>query len=90
MLRRQSIEIQIEIQKGWCTANTDSIVLFLSDEGPTLETLDYTIRIGSAPTVFIFRFACILNMHMFILMPNENLHCREIAGDLDYNFVINK
>ena len=24
--------------------------LFLSDEGPTLETLDYTIRIGSTPT----------------------------------------
>ena len=24
--------------------------LFLSDEGPTLETLDFTIRIGSTPT----------------------------------------
>ena len=24
--------------------------LFLSDEGPTLETLDFTIRIGSIPT----------------------------------------
>ena len=24
--------------------------LFLSDEGPMLETLDYTIRIGSTPT----------------------------------------
>ena len=25
--------------------------LFLSDEGPVLETLDYTIRIGSTPTL---------------------------------------
>ena len=28
--------------------------LFLSDEGPMLETLDYTIRIGSAPTFLYF------------------------------------
>ena len=28
--------------------------LFLSDEGPMLETLDYTIRIGSTPTFFYF------------------------------------
>ena len=28
--------------------------LFLSDVGPTLETLDYTIRIGSTPTVLYF------------------------------------
>ena len=26
-------------------------MLFLSDEGPMLETLDYTIRIGSTPTI---------------------------------------
>ena len=30
--------------------------LFLSDEGPTLETLDYTIRIGSTPTFLFFDF----------------------------------
>ena len=30
--------------------------LFRSDEGLTLETSDYTIRIGSTPTFFIFRF----------------------------------
>ena len=29
-------------------------VSILSDEGPTLETLDYTIRIGSTPTFFYF------------------------------------
>ena len=28
--------------------------LFLSDEGPMLETLDYTIRIGSTPTILYF------------------------------------
>ena len=31
------------------------LFLFLSDDGPMLETLDYTIRIGSTPT-YIFRF----------------------------------
>ena len=29
-------------------------ILFLSDEGPMLETLDYTIRIGSTPTFLYF------------------------------------
>ena len=33
------VEIQIEIQKGRCTANTDSI-----------DSIVYTIRIGSTPT----------------------------------------
>ena len=28
--------------------------LFLSDEGPTLETLDHTIRTGSTPTFFLY------------------------------------
>ena len=28
--------------------------MFLSDEGPMLETLDYTIRIGSTPTFSYF------------------------------------
>ena len=56
---------QIDIEKGWCIADTDSKVqrferwpfvrelcMFLSDEGPTLETLDFTIRIGNTPTFF--------------------------------------
>ena len=30
--------------------------LFLSHEGPMLETLDYTIRIGSTPTILYFDF----------------------------------
>ena len=30
------------------------MALFLSDEGPMLETLDYTIHIGSTPTFLYF------------------------------------
>ena len=49
-------------KKGWCTADNrysssltfqtkalrqrETFPMFLSDEGPTLETLDFTIRIG--------------------------------------------
>ena len=48
---------------AWCTIpyipyHTTHIpyrnILFLSDEGPMLETLDYTIRIGSTPTFLYF------------------------------------
>ena len=38
---------------GFLHSAVDSI-LFLSDEGPMLETLDYTIRIGSIPTFLYF------------------------------------
>ena len=34
--------------------------LFLSDEGPMLETLDYTIRIGSTPTFLYFDFVSLI------------------------------
>ena len=34
--------------------NRNKVVFFFSDEGPTLETLDYTIRIGSTPTFLYF------------------------------------
>ena len=43
-----SVQIQVEIEKGWCTADID-----ISDEGPTLEMLDFTIRVGSTPTFLI-------------------------------------
>ena len=39
--------------------------IILSDEGPTLETLDYTIHIGSTPTFLYFdlyRISFCLNM----------------------------
>ena len=36
------------------TMHTHFYFLFLSDEGPMLETLDHTIRIGSTPTFLYF------------------------------------
>ena len=42
--------LKIEISKGWCTANTES----------PLETLDYTIHIGSTPTFLYFDFVSLL------------------------------
>ena len=41
-----------------------SIFFSLSDEGPMLETLDYTIRIGSTPTILYFD--CYLYVIIFI------------------------
>ena len=50
------------------TADTDSKVyhkraltlkMFLSDEGPMLETLNFTIRIGSTPTFLYFVVCCV-------------------------------
>ena len=68
-----SVQIQIELGKCRCTADTEgkksnvSSVGPLSernikdqpetsDEGPTLETLDFTVRIGSTSTFYLFRF----------------------------------
>ena len=42
-------------------------VLFLSDEGPMLETLDHTIRLGSAPFFLYFNIKITL-----VNMSNEN------------------
>ena len=43
---------------------------FLSDEGPTLETLDFTIHIGSTPTVLYFDLylysACAARIHIVL------------------------
>ena len=47
-------------QYGWYSPTFQALALrqrkkgFLSDEGPMLETLDYTIRIGSTPTFLYF------------------------------------
>ena len=55
--------------------------MFLSDEGPTLETLDFTIRIGSTPTFFIFRFVsehCLrstLRLFHFVNKPVQSFDC---------------
>ena len=40
-------------QRESCFSSSERI-MFLSDEGPTLETLDFTIRIGSTPTFLYF------------------------------------
>ena len=60
---------KIEIEKGWCTADTDSkVYVFLSDKEPTVKTLDFTIRIGSTPTFFYFDSyldtACLSTLHL--------------------------
>ena len=39
-------------------------ILFLSDEGPMLETLDYTIRIGGIPTFLYF------DMYILYIYPS--------------------
>ena len=31
-----------------------NVVRFVREKGPTLETLDFTIRVGSTPTLFYF------------------------------------
>ena len=46
---------------------------FLSDEGPMLETLDYTIRIGITPTFFYFDFSTLLlRYESHALWTNQN------------------
>ena len=60
-LRRQCSDTNRN-KKGWCTLAlcqretcfSSERNMFLSDEGPTLETLDFTIRIGSIPTFSYF------------------------------------
>ena len=42
--------------------SSERIALRLSDEGPMLETLDYTIRIGSIPTFLYF------DLYLYILI----------------------
>ena len=58
--------IQIQVEKRWCTVDMlQSKVwsvqrplsernMLLSDEGPTLETLDFTFYIGSTTTFLYF------------------------------------
>ena len=57
-------DINRNIKRLVYSADTDSKVqrfelsLFLSDEGSTLETLDFTIRVGTTPT-FSYDSICI-------------------------------
>ena len=45
---------------------------FLSGEGPTFETLDFSIRIGSPPTLCIFRFLLCLRRILRRLLTYKN------------------
>ena len=50
--------------------------MFLSDEGPTLETLDFTIRIGSTRTFFIFRLVSEHCLRSTLrLLDTQLVHC---------------
>ena len=42
------------IKRNWLDTRLIIYFLFLSDEGPTFETLDYTMRIGITSTFLYF------------------------------------
>ena len=43
------------------------------DEGPMLETLDYTIRIGSTPTILYFDFVSLLCLRSTLRLLNSGV-----------------
>ena len=47
---------------------------FLSDEGPMLETLDYTIRIGSTPTFLYF------DLYLYSAYAAHNVYFKVVHG----------
>ena len=47
-------------------------LLFLSDEGPMLETLDYTIRIGSIPT-FLYFDLYLYSAYAYFSVPKDRV-----------------
>ena len=56
-MKRQPVVVPLfSLQCMMCNVVETMIIvfLFLSDEGPMLETLDHTIRIGSTPTFLYF------------------------------------
>ena len=54
VLRRQTRDTNRNIKRSVYIAKYTDISSFLSDEGPMFETLHYSIRIGSTPTVLYF------------------------------------
>ena len=62
--------------------------LFLSDEGPMLETLDYTIRIGSSNTCFLY-FDLHKNRH-FGIEKTRNRKCHVPTVSLIIGKIIGK
>ena len=51
----------------------------LSDEGPTLETLDFTIHIGSTPTVLYFDLYLNTAQQLIIDVYSLGLHQSEMS-----------
>ena len=66
--------------------------MFLSDEGPVFETLDYAIRIGSTPTFLYFDLylysAYTAHVLRLFQTPSavsiENVRCHQASGLLYY------
>ena len=59
--------------------------MFLSDEGPILETLDFTTRIGSIPTFLYFDFN-----HMQVLLKKLPNMWKYIIGRLQLRHAIRR
>ena len=55
--------------------------LFLSGEGPMLETLDHTIRIGSYTDLFIFQFVSLLCLRLF---SSGEVYCFGVGNCYEY------
>ena len=59
---------------------------FLSDEGPMLETLDYTIRIGSTPTFLYFDlylYSAYAAFFVYFTMALVHSHYRYLSREYD-------
>ena len=67
--------------------NVSSVRLrFLSDEGPTLETLEFTIRIGSTPTFSYFDLFAQIDWKNIRRSVEHGGKCRVRSRDYnDYN-----
>ena len=57
--------------------------MFLSDEGPTLETLDFAFRIGSTPTFLYFELFFTVHQTKPILHWKFETECKEMQRDDD-------
>ena len=55
--------------------------MFLSDEGPKLETVDYTIRIGSTPT-FLYFDLYLYSAYEFASMPIKQWLQVEVGDEI--------
>ena len=60
-----SIVLGNKVVKGY-----NIIYIYIYDEGPMLETLDYTIHIGSTPTFLYFDFVLI-----YIIVFSSSFSC---------------